>query len=62
MGNIILEAVEEYGIKKGEEKSRIEIAQKMLNLGIDMLDIIEATGLSAERLREIRDTTHSKAV
>ena len=62
MGNIILETVEEYGRKKGKEEEKVEIARKMLNLGIDMLDIIEATGLSAERLREIRDTTHSKAV
>jgi len=49
---------EERGIKLGEERgkerSKEEIAKKLLALGIDNLDIVEATGISPERIREMR--------
>jgi hypothetical protein len=49
MGNLIIEYCEEIGEKrKGEETAR-----KMVAKGYDVLDIIEITGISAERLREI---------
>jgi hypothetical protein len=49
MGNVIIEYFEEIGAKrKGEEDAR-----RMVAKGYDVLDIIEITGISAERLREI---------
>jgi hypothetical protein len=49
MGNVIIEYFEEIGEKrKGEDAAR-----KMVAKGYDVLDIIEITGISAERLREI---------
>jgi hypothetical protein len=57
MGNVIIEYFEELGEKRGidigkEQKSE-EAAQKMVDKGYDLLDIIEITGIGAERLREI---------
>jgi hypothetical protein len=49
MGNVIIEYFEERAIAKNSE----ETAKKMLAKGYDLLDIIELTGISAERLREI---------
>ena len=58
MGNAFIEYFEERGekrgIKLGEERRQEEIAEKLLALGIDILDIIEATGISPERIREMR--------
>jgi hypothetical protein len=49
MGNVLIEYFEEIGAKrKGEEDAR-----RMVAKGYDLLDIIEITGISAERLREI---------
>jgi hypothetical protein len=62
MGNVILETVEEYGIKKGEEKNRMEIVKKMLAENCDPLDIIRYTGISVEQLHEMREAVRSKAV
>ena len=39
-----------------------EIAQKMLAKGIDLLDVIDITGLSMERMRELHDTLRSEAI
>ena len=50
MGNVIIEYFEERGEKRRQE----EIAEKLLALGIDTMDIIEATGVSPERIREMR--------
>jgi predicted transposase/invertase (TIGR01784 family) len=57
MGNVIIEFFEELGEKRGidlgrEQKSE-ETAKKMIAKGYDLLDIIELTGISADRLREI---------
>jgi hypothetical protein len=57
MGNVIIEYFEELGEKRGidlgrEQKSE-ETAKKMIAKGYDLLDIIELTGISADRLREI---------
>ena len=54
MGNVIFEVFEERGWKRGTEAKEEEIAKKMLAKNMDVLDIIEITGLSTERLREIR--------
>ena len=43
----------EAGREEGEKKKQKEIAQKMLDMGIEMLDIIEATGLSKEEIEEL---------
>ena len=52
MGNVIIDYLEERGkTSKGEE-----IAINLLEMGMDSLDIIKATGISAERLLEIRDS------
>jgi hypothetical protein len=61
MGNLIIEYCEEVGEKRGIEigiERGIELkgeedAKKMVAKGYDLLDIIEITGISAERLREI---------
>ncbi len=57
MGNQILEFAEEYGEKRGlkigEERKGEEAAQKMVEKGYDILDILEVTGISPERLRKI---------
>ena len=39
----------------GVEREREEIARKMLTKGMDILDILEVTGLSPERIREMRE-------
>jgi hypothetical protein len=53
MGNVIIEYFEEIGEKRGIERNSEETARKMVAKGYDLLDIIEITGISAERLREI---------
>ena len=58
MGNIILETVEEYG----RERKAEETAQKMVSKGYDSLEIIDLTGLSVERVREIREAMRSAIV
>ena len=58
MGNVIIEYFEELGAERQKE----EIAKNMLAKGMDVLDIIEVTGLSIERMREIRETMQAKAV
>jgi len=59
MGNIILETVEEYGEKRGRMNEKEETAHKMISKGYDSLEIIELTGLSVERVREIREAMRS---
>jgi hypothetical protein len=62
MGNVIIEYFEEIGEKRGAERREDEIAQKMLSKGMDVLDVIEVTGLSAERIRKMRDSINNEAV
>ena len=57
-GNVILDVAEEYGAKREKE----EIARKLLSMGMDAIDVVEATGLSNERIRELRDTIRSESV
>ena len=52
MGNVIFEYLEERGEKRNQEAT----AHRMLDRGLDPLDIIKATGIDAERLREIRES------
>jgi ABC-type cobalt transport system substrate-binding protein len=53
MGNVIIEYFEELGVKRGREQQKEEAAQKMVAKGYDLLDVLEITGISVERLREI---------
>ena len=62
MGNVIIEYFEELGEKRGAERREEEIAKSMLDKGMDLLDIIEVTGLSVERIRKLRETIQNKAV
>jgi hypothetical protein len=39
-----------------------EIAHKMLSMGMDVLDVIQATDLSAEEVRKLRESVRSEAV
>jgi len=57
-GNVIIDVAEEYGAERRAE----EIAQKMLAKNMDVLDIIEVTGLSTERIRVLRESMRTKAV
>jgi len=52
MGNVIFEYLEE----RGEKRKQVEIAKKMLSMHMDVLDVIEATGLSTEEVRKMRDS------
>ena len=58
MGNVIFE----YLVESGEKRAQEEIAQKMLVKNMDVLDIIEVTGLSVERIREMREAIRNEAV
>ena len=57
-GNVILDVAEEYGAKREKE----EIARKLLSMGMDAIDVVEVTGLSNERIRELRDTIRSESI
>ena len=58
MGNVIIETFQELAVKHREE----EIAKKLLQMGMDALDVIEVTGISIERIREIRESIRNDAV
>jgi len=58
MGNVIFEYLEERGEKRNQE----ETARRMLDMGLDPLDIIKATGIAPERLREIRESVRGGEV
>ena len=45
---------ETIGIKKGREKSKLDIASKMLKKGIDIADIIDITGLSDKKIKQLQ--------
>ena len=62
MGNVIIEVFERAGEKRGAERREEEIAKNMLAKGIDLLDIIEVTGISTERMRKLRESVESKVV
>ena len=58
MGNVIFERLEE----RSRECEREEIAKKMLSMGMDVLDIIEATGISVEEVRKMRDSVRGEEI
>ena len=62
MGNIILEVAESVGEKRGIERQQEESARKMLADNYDALDIITYTGISAERLKILRDEMRGEVV
>ncbi|MBE6064435.1 MAG: Rpn family recombination-promoting nuclease/putative transposase [Clostridium cochlearium] len=41
------------GIEKGIEKGKIEVARNLLKMGMDLLAIMQATGLSKEEIKKI---------
>ncbi|MEL5864859.1 Rpn family recombination-promoting nuclease/putative transposase, partial [Clostridium cochlearium] len=43
----------EKGIEKGIEKGKIEVARNLLKMGMDLLAIMQATGLSKEEIKKI---------
>ena len=43
----------EKGIKLGEEKGKIDIAKRLLNMHINKEDIIKATGLTPEEIKKL---------
>ena len=61
-GNVIIKVIEEIGEKRGVERTQEETAKNLLDMGLDVLDIIKATGISAERLAGIRDSLSNKAI
>ena len=42
------------GIEKGQLSAKLEDAQKLLNLGVDLDIIIKATGLSRNQLKQAK--------
>lgn len=56
--NVILQVAENHG---GERRAE-DIAKKMLAKNMDVLDVIEVTGLNTERIREIRESVSKEAV
>lgn len=42
------------GIKEGTEKTKREIAKKLLDLGIEISKIVEASGLTKEEIEELK--------
>lgn len=53
----IKEAKEE-GLKEGRIKEKMEVAKKLLSMGIDVLTVIKVTGLSREDVEKIKDSMH----
>ena len=47
---------EKIGLHKGEKKAKLEIAQNLLKLGINIEDIQKATGLTRRRIRKNKET------
>ena len=70
MGNVIIEVAEsvgenrglEVGKKMGAELREEEILRNLISEGLDSLAIIKATGVSEDRIQEIREGIHKKAV
>ena len=56
LGNIIIETAE----KIGEKRKMEETAYNLIIMGFDSLDIIKATGISIERLAEIREAIRNE--
>jgi len=51
VGNVFIE----YFKDRGRMNEKEETARRMLGMGLDPLDIIKATGIDPERLRELRE-------
>ena len=56
--NVILKVAENHGANREKE----ETVKRMLVMGLDPLDIIAATGISAERLREMRENMKNETI
>ena len=44
----------EEGIKEGKKEEKIQVAKKLLDLGVEISNIIEATGLSKEEVEKLQ--------
>jgi len=53
-----MKAQYEFGLKKGEKKGRIYIAEKMLSMGMTTEMIREATGLKADEINQVLKKTN----
>ena len=70
MSNVIIEAAEAVGEKRGLETGKKigaelreeEILRNLISEGFDSPAIIKAIGVSGERLQEIREGINNKAV
>jgi predicted transposase/invertase (TIGR01784 family) len=51
---------EAIGLEKGEHKKALTIAQKLLQKGMSIENVSDATGLIHEQITEIRDKMHSR--
>ena len=45
---------ERRGEKRGREKEKVEIAKKLLNIGLSIEQIIEATGLTKKEIEKVK--------
>jgi predicted transposase/invertase (TIGR01784 family) len=48
----------EEGLKEGENKKALEVAKNLLSMGLDILAVIKATGLTEEDVKKIKDNLH----
>lgn len=48
-----LNQAERKGVKKGEKKKAIEIAQSMINIGLDKDTIVKSTGLDLSEVEKL---------
>lgn len=48
----------EEGVKEGEIKKASEVAKNLLLMGLDILTVIKATGLTEEDVKKIKDELH----
>ena len=62
MGNIIIDVAEKRGEIRGENRVKEETAIKMISKGYDSLEIVELTGLSIERVGELRSDMRRAAM
>ena len=55
LDNIEKEAMEK-GREEGIEKGKIEVAKSMIKMGMDLLTVIKATGLTEEEVNRVRES------
>ena len=61
-GNVILDVAERHGEQRGTERTKEEIARKMLLDNLDVLDIIRYTGIDVDKLYELRESMRAEVI